>query len=47
MEVTADTFIYAPSQQDALTGHIQVFAIADLVWVKPEADTKFQVRRAW
>jgi len=37
--------VYAPSQQDTLTGQIQVFAIADMLWVKPEADTKFQVRQ--
>lgn len=43
VEITADTMVYAPSQQDALTGQIQVFAIADMVWVKPAADTKFLV----
>jgi hypothetical protein len=43
VEVTADTMVYAPSQQDALTGHIQVFSIDDMVWVKPASDTKFLV----
>lgn len=43
VEVTADTMVYAATQQDALTGHIQVFAIGEMMAVRPEADTKFQV----
>lgn len=43
VEVTADTVVYAATQHDALTGHIQVFAIGDMLAVRLEADTKFQV----
>jgi hypothetical protein len=44
VEVTEHTFVYSPSQQDALTGHCSVFAIGDMVWVKADGDTKFMVR---
>lgn len=47
VEVTAATVVYAPSQQDVLTGNIQVFATADMLWIKPEADTKLQVCPRW
>lgn len=47
VEVTEHTFVYSPSQQDALTGRCSVFAVGDMVWVKADGDTKFMVRGSW
>lgn len=47
VEVTEHTFVYSPSQQDALTGRCSVFAIGDMMWVKADGDTKFMVRGSW
>jgi hypothetical protein len=43
VEVTADTLLYAESQQHVHTGRIRVFAVADLVAVRAEGELKFQV----
>jgi hypothetical protein len=43
VEVTQDTLVYAGSQQEVLTGKIQVFAMHEMAWVKKEADNKFTV----
>lgn len=43
VELTTATLVYCPTQLDVLTGQLQVFAVADMIWVRAEADTKFQV----
>jgi hypothetical protein len=44
VEVTQDTLVYAGSQQEVLTGKIQVFAMHEMAWVKKEVENKFTVR---
>lgn len=44
VELTADTLVHASSQQELLTGKVQIFSLHELVWIKTDGDNKFQVR---
>jgi hypothetical protein len=44
VELTVDTLVYASSQQELLTGKIQVFSVHELLWVCAEGKAKFKVR---
>eukprot|EP00775_Hariotina_reticulata_P010247 gene10247-10405_t len=44
VELTVDTLVYAGSQQELLTGKIQVFSVHELLWVCAEGTAKFKVK---